>query len=69
MKTGYISSSMRKKCKICGKLTSDYRTFHQTEMTLEVPMCEEHWKNQELILANIEFRTEIFLKEVNKFFK
>lgn len=69
MKAGSIYSSCSKKCKVCGKKTGDYRVFEQSEMRLEVPMCEEHWEEQKLVLASIEVRTESFLIEINKFFK
>lgn len=69
MRTGYMSSSESKKCKVCGKKTNDYRTFNQSEMTVVVPVCESHWKDEGMALSEVEFKSGLFLKEINKIFK
>jgi hypothetical protein len=69
MKTGAMHSTGHNKCKVCGKQTGDYITFNQSEMQLSVPMCDEHVKDKEMEIANIYFKGEIFLKEINKIFK
>ncbi|RHW55508.1 hypothetical protein DZC34_19665 [Clostridium botulinum] len=69
MKTGRAYTTERRRCKVCGKKTGDIKIFTQSDMRIEIPMCEEHYKNEEMTLAEIYFKSEIFLKEINKLFK
>lgn len=69
MKIGYCNSTNRKPCKVCGKLTGDFKTFNQSDMKIEIPMCEEHYKDEEQSLSIIELNSEEFLRRVNKLFK
>ena len=69
MKKGYVYTTEKSPCKICGKKTGHLETFTQSDMRLEIPMCEEHIQDEEMSLASIYFKTEIFLKEINKIFK
>lgn len=69
MKTGYCRTTERRHCKICGKQTGDLKTFTQSDMRLEIPMCEEHYKDEMTPLLMIQIKSEVFLKEVNKLFK
>lgn len=69
MKVGYCNSTNKMHCKVCNKLTSDYKTFTQSDMRIELPICEEHFNDNDSPLMMIQLKSEIFLKEINKLFK
>jgi len=39
MKVWNSSSSESKKCAVCGKMTSTYKCYEQTNIVIRVPLC------------------------------
>lgn len=46
MKEGFCSSSLSKKCIICGKQTANYRTYEQSGIEIKIPLCNNVHDNK-----------------------
>lgn len=43
MKTWQRASSENRKCVVCKKKTGHYKVYDQSDITVTIPACEEHY--------------------------
>lgn len=71
MQVWHSSSSERKKCAKCGRVTANYKVYEQTNIVIKIPLCDnEREKRSCYHEVDVKFLADMSIKLIkNEIYK